>query len=274
MIFGTASVALVVATLDGRRAWIAGAVVLGAQTFLMQVPSQCADVPLACFIVATFAVAFGDVLRSPGHGCRLPFLVAGATSAMAAWTKNEGLVFALLMLLVAGAAAMRGAAGASHGLRRRAGRQLLWGIAGGAPIAIAIVWFKLALAPSSGLAEGLSLDVLAARFFDLHRHVTVAALMAQHAMRWSASFAVAIFPLMAVAAIWTAIQKGHAVRAMTAVLGVMLMSYYFVYVTTPFDISWHVSSSIDRLLVQLWPALVLAVFFSPPSTSIASIFAS
>ncbi len=71
-------------------------------TFLMQVSSQCADVPLACFIVATFAVAFGDVLRSPGPGSRLPVVVAGATSAMAAWTKNEGLVFALLMLLVAG----------------------------------------------------------------------------------------------------------------------------------------------------------------------------
>ena len=82
-------------------------------------------------------------------------------------------------------------------------------------------------------------------------------------------FAVAIFPLMAGAAIWTAIQKGHAVRAMTAVLGLMLMSYYFVYVTTPFDISWHVSSSIDRLLVQLWPALVLAVFFTPRSMSLS-----
>jgi hypothetical protein len=304
MAFGAASVALVVTTLDGRRAWIAGALILGAHTFLTQVPSQCADVPLACFIVATFAVTFGDALTpqlacvgglsadpahrnrrhhqgsalpasptqassggsGPDSGSRVPFLVAGATSAMAAWTKNEGLVFALLMLVLAAAAAGRDLASAGDRPRRPAGRQLLWGIAGGAPVVIALVWFKLALAPASGLAEGLSFDVLVTRLFDLQRHATVAVLMAQHAMRWSASFAVAVFPLAGLAAIWMAIQKGDAVRAMTAVLGLMLVSYYFVYVTTPFDISWHVSSSLDRLLIQLWPALVLAVFFSPRSS--------
>ena len=90
--------------------------------------------------------------------------------------------------------------------------------------------------------------------------------MAQHAMRWSAPFAVAVFPLMGLAAIWMAIRSGGAVRVMTAVLGLMLASYYFVYVTTPFDISWHVSTSVDRLLVQLWPALVLTVFLGLQSS--------
>ncbi len=46
----------------------------------------------------------------------------------------------------------------------------------------------------------------------------------------------------------------------------MLASYYLVYVTTPFDISWHVSTSVDRLLVQLWPALVLTVFLGLQSS--------
>jgi len=50
------------------------------------------------------------------------------------------------------------------------------------------------------------------------------------------------------------------------VLGLMLASYYVVYVTTPFDITWHVSTSIDRLLVQLWPALVLTVFLGLQSS--------
>jgi hypothetical protein len=40
----------------------------------------------------------------------------------------------------------------------------------------------------------------------------------------------------------------------------MLASYYLVYVITPFDITWHVSTSIDRLLVQLWPLVVLTAF--------------
>ena len=269
IVFGIASVALVVTALDGHRAWIAGALLLAANTFLIQVPSQCADVPLACFIVATLAVTCGDVLRIPNPESRIPVtaVVAGATSAMAAWTKNEGLVFALLMLLVAVVVAVRGPAKAGHYVRRRdRGQLLLWSIAGAAPVVIAIVWFKLSLAPSSGLVEGQSLDLFTTRLLDLHRHGTVAVLMIQHMIRWSGPLAVAIFPLMGLAAIGMTIRSGGAVRLMTALLGLMLASYYLVYVTTPFDISWHVSTSVDRLLAQLWPALVLTVFLGLQSS--------
>ena len=250
MIFGVASVALVVTTNGGRRGWIAGALLLGATTFVAQVPSQCADVPLACFIVATLAVTFGDVLRAPDPGSRIPSVVAGATSAMAAWTKNEGVVFVLLMVIVAVVAAVR----------RRDGRQLLWSLVGAAPILIAVAWFKTVLAPSSGLVEGQSLSIVLSRSLDIARHATVLGLMAQHALRWGAPIAFAVFPIVSLIAAWMAVRLGGAVRVTACILGLMLASYYFVYVTTPFDIMWHVTTSVDRLLVQLWPGLVLTVF--------------
>jgi hypothetical protein len=65
---------------------------------------------------------------------------------------------------------------------------------------------------------------------------------------------------VSVAAIWMAVRGGPAVRMMAAVAGLMLGSYYLAYVITPFDIAWHVSTSIDRLLVQLWPLVVLTAF--------------
>ena len=278
--FGIACVTLVVTALDGHGRWIAGALMLGATTFLTQVPSQCADVPLACFIVATLAVTFGDVLRIPSldvardalsdsrradPGSRIPALVAGATSAMAAWTKNEGVVFVLLMLLVAVVAAVRSVR-LQPDFVQGDRRQLLWSIAGAVPIFVAVVWFKLAMAPASGLVEGQSLTVLITRLADPGRHMTVLGLMAQHAMRWSAPIAMAILPIVSLIAVWLAVRVGRAVRVMTSVLGLMLVSYYFVYVTTPFDITWHVSTSIDRLLVQLWPALVLTVFLGLQSS--------
>ena len=261
--FGIACVTLAVTTIGGRHGWIAGALMLGATTFLAQVPSQCADVPLACFIVATLAVTFGDVFRVPDPGARGPAVIAGAASAMAAWTKNEGVIFVLLLFLIAVIVAVR----------RRDGRQLLWSIAGATPILIVAVGFKLALAPSSGLVEGQSLTVILTRLMDPDRHMTVLGLMAQHAMSWSAPFAFAVFPIVSLVAAWMAVRMGGVVRVMAAVLGLMLASYYVVYVTTPFDITWHVSTSIDRLLVQLWPAVVLTVFmglrssdFSPQSS--------
>jgi len=261
--FGIACVTLAVTTIGGRHGWIAGALMLGATTFLAQVPSQCADVPLACFIVATLAVTFGDVFRVPDPGARGPAVIAGAASAMAAWTKNEGVIFVLLLFLIAVIVAVR----------RRDGRQLLWSIAGATPILIVAVGFKLALAPSSGLVEGQSLAVILTRLMDPDRHMTVLGLMAQHAMSWSAPFAFAVFPIVSLVAAWMAVRMGGVVRVMATVLGLMLASYYVVYVTTPFDITWHVSTSIDRLLVQLWPAVVLTVFmglrssdFSPQSS--------
>jgi hypothetical protein len=90
--------------------------------------------------------------------------------------------------------------------------------------------------------------------------------MAQHAMRWSAPIAFAVFPIVSLVAAWVAVRAGGAVRAMAIVLGLLLASYYVVYVTTPFDITWHVTTSVDRLLVQLWPGLVLTVFLGLQST--------
>jgi hypothetical protein len=252
IVFGVASVTFVMTALDlgRRRAWMAGAILLGAGPFLVQVPSQCADVPLACFIVATLAVACGPAgLLTGRERPHVAALVAGSTSAMAAWTKNEGLVFALLMLLfVAMATARRGTP-----------RQLLWWMAGGAPVFITIVWFKLALAPSSSLFEGQSLAIYADRLFDLDRHAVVATLMARHMVHWGAPLAVAIVPLVGLTAIGLAIVKGGvAMRLMLAVVGLMFVAYYTVYLTAPFDLTWYVSTSFDRLLAQQWPALVLA----------------
>jgi hypothetical protein len=144
-------------------------------------------------------------------------------------------------------------------IHRRDGRRLLWAMAGATPVVIAIVWFKLALAPPSVLTEGLSLTVFTTRLFDLHRHLTVMTLMGEYMMRWSARFGVAVFPLVGLAAVWMAVRRER-VREMAGVVGLMLLSYYFVYVLTPFDIPWHISTSFDRLLVQLWPSLVLTVF--------------
>lgn len=254
-IFGAASVALVMTALTGRWRWIAGTLMLGATTFLTQVAAQCADVPVACFIVATLVMMCrGERLLS----LRTVAPIVGATSAMAAWTKNEGLVFALLILMVGIANAIRPADdGRGYGERWR---PLSWAMAGAAPVLLIIAWFKLTLAPSSGLVAGQSLSTVAARFLDPHRHAAVALLMGQHAMAWSATLAVAIFPLGCLCAIGVATSGGRLVRTMAVVLGLMLASYYVVYVTTPFDITWHVTTSVDRLLVQLWPALVLTVF--------------
>ena len=253
MIFGVGSVTLVVSALDGRRAWVAGALLVGASAYLVHVASQYADIPMAFFIVAALAVAYGDALRES----RIAPLVAGATIALAAWTKNEGLVFAVVMVLVASVVALQRLFAGRLQQSERA--QLLWVIAGSAPVVIAIAWFKLTLAPPSDLGAGMASAVFTTRLTDFDRHMTVATLMGQHILRWSTRLSMTVLPVVGLAALWMSGRSERA-RAMVAVLGLMLLSFYVVYVLTPYDIVWHITTSFDRLLVQLWPALVLAVF--------------
>jgi hypothetical protein len=141
-------------------------------------------------------------------------------------------------------------------------------VAGGAPVFITLVWFKLALAPSSSLFEGQSPGIYVDRLFDLDRHQVVTTLMARHMVRWGAPLAGAAIPLVGLTAAWLAVVRGGAgMRLMLAVVALMFAVYYTVYLTTPFDLTWHISTSVDRLLAQLWPLLVLTAFLTDRPTS-------
>jgi len=36
----------------------------------------------------------------------------------------------------------------------------------------------------------------------------------------------------------------------------MFVAYFFAYVVTPMDLTWHLSTSLGRLYVQLWPSFI------------------
>lgn len=255
IVFGVTTATIVMTTigLERPRAWIAGALLAGAGSFLVQIPSLCADVPIACFMVVSLAAACGrEGVLAGREASRTAALVSGGAGAMAAWTKNEGLVFVLVMFLLVAVVTVR----------RGAGRWLWWWIAGGAPMLAALAWFKLALAPPSWVF-GQSPQVYVDLLLDTERHAVTASLMAQHLWHWGAPLA-GIIPLLALAAVWLSVAGGGAMRMMAVVIALMFLSYGLAYLTTPFDIAWHVSTSFDRLLVQIWPALVLTVFFEDP----------
>jgi len=42
-----------------------------------------------------------------------------------------------------------------------------------------------------------------------------------------------------------------------SVVLLMLFGYFLVYVITPQNLTWHLNTSIHRLLLQLWPSIIL-----------------
>ena len=52
-------------------------------------------------------------------------------------------------------------------------------------------------------------------------------------------------------------RYGSPVWISSVAVGGMFLSYLGVYLISPLDLSWHLQSSLDRVLLQIWPCFLL-----------------
>jgi hypothetical protein len=221
-----------------RAAAIATIVLLATPLWAFQAATQRADVPLSCFALASVAtLLLHERTREP----RL-LVLAGALLGAALWTKNEGIFFAT-------AASLAWLAGPGRE-RLRSG----WRIAlGAAPFAVALAHHKLTCGATTDLIAGQGAHT-AERLADAGRWLATAAAFA----REGAFYAIAGGALLVVLA---RERRGAAPAGAGFVwitLGLVLMGDFAVYLLTPRDLAWHLSSSLDRVLLQVWPLALLA----------------
>jgi hypothetical protein len=260
---GAAIVAAVLGALGVRRtrAWMAVCVLIAPWTFGESLVAQTADLPFALYVLVTLIV----VLRYGEAGTgdvRRWLLLAGMLGGLVSWTKNEGLVLFAITLAIAAWLVAR-----AEGVRR-----LWWFFAGAAPALVAIAWLKLALAPvpPEYFAGAPGLSIGGDSSFGLSRLVLLPGLLWPHAVQWGldvqvprSSFqpAAGMLPAVALAALVVACtRRGMAARAVLAVLGLMFAAYCTAWVMSPLDTTWLVAETFPRLLLHLWPSLVLAAF--------------
>ena len=213
--------------------------------YLFWAVSQCADVPLGLYVLT--AVAFLSAQAVPAR-----YLVAGLAAGFAAWTKNEGLVAAVAVLLPLAF------------LSRRAGddrrtRLLVCFVVGMAVGGMALLTFSLTVAPSSDLLRQIMsqqpLDVA----LQADRHAIVISAMTRELSTWGNWFPVPAFVLVFGCLLLATFHRRQMSRQITigaSVVAVMLIGYYCVYVLSPYDLEWHLSTSWPRLVAQIWPTLV------------------
>jgi len=229
--------ALIAILTGGLAAWrsrtlglLCGLALLGSPHFLHEVPAQYADIPLACYFAAATMFAFLD---RP--------LLAGLFAGLAAWTKDEGVLF-LVVFLVAGSV-----------LRRS---QFFLTAASAMPAAILAAVFKFALAPRLSTAFGSAAG-------HLFRIGQVLAALAHEFAAMSMGWYHPALPLIALA---IALRFDRSRRQDLLFAGAipiaMLLGYFCIELITPNDLSWQLQTSLSRLLVQIWPALLLFVFAS------------
>jgi uncharacterized membrane protein len=238
-VFFLALLALVaggIAALRGPTLGLLAALALaGAPPLLEQVPTQYSDVPLACYFAG--AVVFA-LLDRPA--------VAGLFAGFAAWTKDEGLLFLVLFMM---AIAL---------FKRRSVSRVL---AGALPAVMLVVCFKMSLVHGNPSWLASSLPGAAARFHDASRYHTIFSAYGNEFTGMITAGYHPIFPLVVLAlCLRFDAHRWRDAAFCGTLFFAMLVGYFTVYIITVNDLRWHLATSLDRLLVQVWPLLVLAGF--------------
>jgi hypothetical protein len=262
IVFTLLTVGLVISAVGARRGAVpgllAGMVLLGTVRFLRWGAAQYADVPLSFFFLATLALLVFHGERHAGRDGKTDsghLLLAGLMAGLAAWTKNEGLVFIAVILSV------RTAVVGWQSGARRAMREGLVILAGAAPLLLLVFFLKSQVTHRNLLIAGQGLTETTGRLFDPSRHLTIAVTFIAGGVQVIHAFAL----IIPVAFLLLGRHRDAANRTPWAllpagVIGLMLAAYYGIYLTTPLELKAHLATSIDRLILQLWPMAVFAIF--------------
>ncbi|MBI4473578.1 MAG: hypothetical protein HY646_12995, partial [Acidobacteria bacterium] len=235
------------------RGLAAGLAVAAMPDFLLHGSYQHADVPLGFYFLLTLVfVQFSDRFNS-----RSALFAAGLSASLAAWTKNEGLLFVLVLVFAWTASAVL--------LNRR---ENLWQgvlslVLGAAPVMAIIIGMKFTVAPANDLFS--ESETIGRKLLDLSRYVEVASGYWNEISAMGGGPVNALVAAGALLAFIGSYSRGLYARAMrpaqlctVLVATLMFAGYFMVYVITPHSIEWHMATSFERLIVQLWPLVVLA----------------
>jgi hypothetical protein len=163
-IFTLATAGLLVATLSRLRSesqgFLAGLLLLISYSFVLIGSSGVADVPLAYYFTAAIVL---PVLFDQNDRF---VILSGLCAGFGAWTKNEGLLFLLVILLVQLLFSLRSQ-------KREGYRQLALMILGAAPALLVVVYFKLVFAPPSEIVAAWLSPALMTKLADPSRYIFI-----------------------------------------------------------------------------------------------------
>lgn len=220
---------------SGSLGLLFGLAAASSPFLLQEVPAQYADIPLACYFAGALVLM---LLDRP--------LAAGLLASLAAWTKDEGLLFLAAFLIV-------------MILLRRG--EFLRALAGAAPVGALALAFKIFVARGTSSLLAQSTGGIAPRIADPHRYATVLSGILSGLWSLNSGWYHPILPLLVLCALlrFKPDWRRDALPA-GALTGCMMLGYFVVYIITPAESNWQIGTTLDRLAAQLWPAVLIAVF--------------
>jgi len=236
---------------------LAALVLLTTPFFVANGAAQYADIPLGFFFLSTVVLCtLQERLSVENYGL---LTLAGLMTGFAAWTKNEGMLF-IVTVMVAHSAVIIHFKG--HVVYFRQTRSFLLGLF---PVLAVVVYFKMGFAPQNDWLSAQGLSSTIARFTDFSRYIDVLKAFARgffHFGDWHPVVNLPFLLLFYALILGIHVESNERSSIFNAVLVFVLMlgGYFFIYITTPHPLPWHLSTSLDRLFLQLWPTFVFSYF--------------
>ncbi|HJX64953.1 MAG TPA: phospholipid carrier-dependent glycosyltransferase [Polyangia bacterium] len=255
------------------RSTIMGVLAMGfllvSPTFLASTFLQYSDIPVGFyFLLSTVLLIYAETLNGLANTNiqhRGLYALAGFSAGCAALTKNEGLLF-LLVFVAAWALQVL--------LRRELKQEFKKGLLFLAAAGFFLVPLGLhkASAPTNDLVGAQTAGNLL-KIIQASRHEAILAsfvdtisdpkslsmMVAKPTSRWPLLCGLLFVVLVGID---ERLLKKTAASFVWSIALFLWLGYYFIYLTTPSDLTWHLATSMERLQVQTFPLILLAIGLS------------
>lgn len=248
-------------------AMLAGVALSSTPFFIEQGTSQYADVPLSFFMLASVVLLHHGYQqpRESRENQRGLMALAGLAAGFAAWTKNEGLLFFLALVIAQlWAWARRPLPSATNQRSRQDGRPLRPFLLGAAPMLAVIAWFRYSVGGPGDLSS--SPLTMLYKILTPSRYWTILRWYAKEFFRfgswWIVPGTVAMLAFYVLISRTEHRDPSPIFRASVLTFALTIAGYFAIYVITPRDLYWHLRFSLNRLFLQVWPAAIFLFFVS------------
>lgn len=244
-----------VSKLCGRmHGYLAGTALLTHLYFVLHAASQMAEGPLMFFYAAALA---SIALHNEDTGRRAGGMLAlaGLAAGLAAWTKNDGALFLVALLCAHFAVTAYTVGFETYSRQARAFA------AGLIPVLAVILYFKTQFAPPNIWVAEMSAPQAAVQVTDPGRLWLVAKQFARSFLVYSGPGVNIVYLLLLVLVCFGIARRHLTTVAQGALtLAIMMSGFIVIYLVRNANVAAFMAGSIDRVLVQMWPAFVFAFF--------------
>jgi hypothetical protein len=140
------------------------------------------------------------------------------------------------------------------------------------PLAVTF-YFKFTVPPPNDIVGNRAIGELLAKILDPARHLTIAEAFLKGVGSFGHWPIHPGIPLLAILMIWGVDRhaiRGAAWKTAALTIGLVLGGYFAVYVITPKDLDYHLATSLDRLLMHVWPSVLFLAGLAVSRSATAS----